>query len=178
MDGEDYRIYCQNGDEGALARLIGAYKDGLILFVKMYTDNIHTAEDVVQDVFIKLAVQKPRYTGEASFKTWLYRIAANRAIDLMRKTKRELPLEDEAFLISEEESLEQMILRSERQRKLREMMKQLPPDYQKALWLVYFQELPVKAAAKVLGRTGHAMEMLLSRARKRLKQEWMNWENR
>ena len=69
------------GDDNGMVELVHEFRDGLMLYLRSYTDDISSAEDCVQDTFIKLAVKKPRFNGKSSFKTWLYTIGRNIAVD-------------------------------------------------------------------------------------------------
>ena len=75
------------GDDNGLADIIRAYRDGLIFYLNGFVNNIHTAEDLAEDVFIKIAVKKPRFNERSSFKTWLYAIGRNEAYGAMRREK-------------------------------------------------------------------------------------------
>ena len=77
-----------NGDDSGFVELVRDYKDGLIFYLDSFTRNIHIAEELMQETFAKLAIKRPRYTGKASFKTWLYTIARNVALDELRKLKK------------------------------------------------------------------------------------------
>lgn len=168
-DRQNYEAYCRGDDEG-LARIISDYKDSLTFFLRTFTGDIHTAEDAAEETFVKLAVKKPRYNGKASFRTWLYRIASNTAIDLLRKKRPEtVPLED-ADLSSDEALLEESYLREEKKIAVHRAMRELPQDYQRILWLVYFEGLSVKEAAVLMDRSEHAAQTLIYRARQRMKE--------
>ena len=69
------------GDETGIVEIIRLYRDGLILYINSFTQNTAEAEDIAEDVFLKLIMKKPKYNGKASFKTWLYTIAGNLARD-------------------------------------------------------------------------------------------------
>ena len=56
-----------DGDDTGLIEIIRDYKDGLTLYINGYVDNIFTAEDLMEDVFFKLAAKKPRFSGRSSF---------------------------------------------------------------------------------------------------------------
>ena len=75
------------GDDAAMGELVREYMDGLIIFLNSFTNNLSEAEDLMEETFFRLAYKKPRYTGKSSFKTWLYSIARNLAIDSLRKRK-------------------------------------------------------------------------------------------
>ena len=168
-DRQNYEAYCRGDDDG-LARIISDYKDSLIFFLRTFTGDIHTAEDAAEETFVKLAVKKPRYNGKASFKTWLYKIASNTAIDLLRKKRlKTLPLED-AELSSDEADLEESYIRKAKKIAVHRAMRELPEDYQRILWLVYFEGLSLKDAAVLMDRSEHAAQALVSRARQRMKE--------
>ncbi|MDE7137195.1 MAG: sigma-70 family RNA polymerase sigma factor, partial [Ruminococcus sp.] len=93
------------GDKNALASIIREYRDGLVLYICSCTDNICTAEEITEEVFIKLYVKKPRFSGKSSFKTWLYSIGRFTAIDYIRKTSKlnSVPIDDFYSLADKEE---------------------------------------------------------------------------
>lgn len=167
---KSYRRFL-DGDDNALGELIEEYRDGLILFLCGYVSDVSTAEGLAEDAFVKLAVKRPRNNGKSSFKTWLYTIGRNIAIDHLRKLKREklLPLETASKLESELESLENACIRSERKRIVHRTIEKLEPRYRQVLWLRYFEDMTSREAAKVMGISTHAAEALASRARNALK---------
>ena len=167
----DYDKYCREGDDEALERIIREYRDGLMLYLRTFTGDIHTAEDIAEDAFVKIAVKKPRYNGKASFKTWLYRIAGNMAIDHLRKRRENVPIDDCGELTLDDISLEESYIRDEERIAVHRALGKLPGDYRQILWLVYFEDMQVRDAAAVMGRSVHAAETLIYRARRRMKEE-------
>jgi len=169
--------YCRflAGDESGLVEIIRDYRDGLILYLYSFTGDLRAAEELAEDTFVKLAVKRPRDKGGASFKTWLYAIGRNLALDHLRRSaaRREAPLEAASARTSEAESLEQRCLRTERQQQLRRAMARLKPEYRQVLWLVYFEDFSLKDAARVMKKSTHAAETLVYRARQALKAEWI-----
>ena len=87
---ESYRRY-RNGDDAGLAEMIDEYGDGLILYLNTYVHNLSVAEELAEDTFVRLVTRKPAYVERSSFKTWLYAIARNLAIDWLRREKKENP---------------------------------------------------------------------------------------
>ena len=79
-----YRRYL-SGDDEAFVEIIKEYKDGLILYLNNFINDIYIAEELAEDTFVKLGIKKPKNTEKASFKTWLYIIGRNIAIDYLRK---------------------------------------------------------------------------------------------
>ena len=163
-----YSRYINVGDDSALGEIISEYKDGLILFLNNYVRNITTAEELCEDTFVKLAVKKPRFKGNSSFKTFLYTIARNIAVDYLRKSKNIFPMEGLEEL-QDKADLEREYLKEEQKLHLHSAMKNLRPDYSRVLWLIYFEELSNKEAAAVMGKTAHAIETMVYRARIALK---------
>ena len=70
-----------NGDSLGFESLVKEYRNSLVLFIQQYVGDFHVAEDISQDVFVKLYVKKPHYSPKASFKTWLYTIAKRRGLN-------------------------------------------------------------------------------------------------
>ena len=80
-----YRRFLSGDDQG-MAELVYEYRNGLLLYLNSYTNDLSLAEDCVQDTFIKLATKKPVFRGKSSFKTWLYAIGRNIAKNHIRKS--------------------------------------------------------------------------------------------
>ncbi len=166
-----YRRFIDAGDESGLEEIIRDYKDGLILYLNSFVGNIKTAEELCEDTFVLLGTKKPKDKQKSSFKTWLYTIGRNLAIDYLRKIsrKKEVSVEDISFLESEEESLEEAYIREERKITLHRALNKLKPEYRQILWLVYFEDFSLKEASVLMKKSYHNTETLVYRARKALK---------
>lgn len=162
-----------DGEDAGLVELVRDYKDGLIFYLNGFVNNLHTAEELAEDTFVKLGIRKPRYNGKASFRTWLYAIARNVAIDHIRKSRRmgEILIDACGEISGEEAQLERMYLIEERRLVLHKAMRRLSPAYQQVLWLIYFEEFSQKETAKIMGKSVHSVETLAWRARQALKKE-------
>ena len=77
-----------NGDDEGLTLIIKEHKDGLILYLNGYVNNIYVAEEIMEETFFKLAVKKPKFNEKSSFKTWVYTIGRNVAIDYIRHNSK------------------------------------------------------------------------------------------
>jgi RNA polymerase sigma-70 factor (ECF subfamily) len=75
------------GDEDALKLLIRQYLKPVYYFVYRYVNNVAEAEDVTQDVFIRMWRNAEKFDGRKNFKTWLFSIAKNASIDYFRKSR-------------------------------------------------------------------------------------------
>ncbi len=168
-----YRRFRDTGDDSALIEIIRDYKDGLILYLLSVVGDIQTAEELAEDTFVLLGTKKPRDKGGSSFKTWLYTIGRNIAIDHLRRQKRrrncEVPLDETVSMIDTE--LEKSFIREERKIILHTAMNKLKPEYRQVLWLVYFEGMSNKETSAVMKKSVHNIETLVSRARKCLRKQ-------
>ena len=157
------------GDDRGLTAIIAAYKDGLILYLTGIVRNIATAEELTEETFVKLVLKRPRFDQNSAFKTWIYSIARNTAIDYLRRNKRADISLDEAPQIADEEDLERTYIQREEKILLHRCMKQLKPEYRQVLWLAYFEDFSYREIARILRKTTHSVETLAYRARLALK---------
>lgn len=70
---DSYRRFLDGDDEG-LAEIVREYKDGLILYLNCYVNNLYIAEELTEDTFFRLITRKPKFSGKSTFKSWLYAI--------------------------------------------------------------------------------------------------------
>ena len=89
-----YRRFLE-GDENGIVEIIRDYKDGLILYLNGFTLNVCIAEELMEETFVKLVVKKPKFSARYSFKTWLYTIGRNVAIDYLRRNSKSVNMTDE-----------------------------------------------------------------------------------
>lgn len=161
------------GDEQGFVEIVRNYRDGLMLYINGFVHNITLAEELTEDVFVKLGTKKPKNKGGSHFKTWLYTIARHTAIDHMRKATRTrtVSLDGCADMADERESLERMYFCRERDVTVHRAMDRLKTEYRQVLWLAYFEGFSYQQIAKVVGKSVHSVETLAYRARRSLKAE-------
>lgn len=161
------------GDDGGIVEIIRDYKDGLIVFLNGYTKNIHIAEELMEDTFVKLVVKKPRYSDKFSFKTWLYTIGRNAAIDWLRQNSRsaDIPFEDMEGCIASEDDPESCYIKEEQKIALHRAMMRLKEEYCQALYLSYFEELSNAEIAGIMRKSKRQVENLIYRGKQSLRSE-------
>ena len=164
-----YRRFLSGDDEG-LTLIIKEYKDGLILYINSYVANIYVAEDLMQDTFFKIAVKKPKFKEESSFKTWLYAIGRNIALDYLRKRSKDsfLSIDDMENCVRDEVDLENLYIKNEHKKLLHKALSTLKAEYRQVLWLVYFEGFSNDQAAQVMGKSKRQIENLIYRAKQSL----------
>lgn len=166
-----YHRFCVDGDESGLVEIIRDYKDGLIFYLNSFVGNIHTAEELAEDTFVLLGTKKPKDKRKGSFKTWLYTIGRNIAIDYLRQNSKNagVSIEECAEIVSDEESLELSYIKEEQKIMVHRAIRKLKPEYRQVLWLIYFEGFGNKETAMVMKKNVHNIETLVYRARKSLK---------
>ena len=179
--------YASMNDEQLMQLVCAGNHDAFAGIVKRHTQrffslafrslhNSDDAHDVVQAAFIKLW-QKPGSwnVAKSSFTTWFYRVILNACHDHRRKHHRWTVLDDQKFesalppVLSEEHILESNQCAKLQQLHLEYAVSQLPSSQRDALNLVVYSSLPQKQAAEVLGVSLKALESLLVRAKRSLR---------
>ena len=167
-----YRRFLEGDDDG-IVQIIKDHKDGLMLYLNSFLLNIHLAEDLTEDTFVKLIARRPRFSGKSTFKTWLYAIARNVALDFLRKNAK-LPTvsaEEAMTLIADEADVARQYLCSERKLQVHKALKQLNDEYRQVLVLVYFEDFQNDQVASIMGKSKKQIENLVYRAKLSLKSE-------
>lgn len=160
------------GNSSAFSMLIDSHKDRVFSLALRVTGNREDAEEVLQDVFLKVYDNLARYEGNSKFSTWLYSIAYNTAVSKIRSEKRhenEFGIDDYRKVDAKDlvEVLEPM--RREQQRKyLRKAMEQLAKDEALLIELFYLNEMKVTEIVEIMGETEGSIKVKLHRTRKKL----------
>ena len=162
-----------DGDDKGLEEIVRDYKDGLILYINGIVNNIFVAEEIMEETFFKIITKKPRYKPKYSFKTWLYTIGRNVAIDHLRHSKKlqDTPFDDLENYIRDEDDLERNYIVEERKIIVHRALKKLNTSYRQVLWLLYFDGLSVSEASNVMRKNGRQMKNLVYRAKSALRSE-------
>ncbi len=159
------------GDDDGMVEIIKEYKDGLMLYLNTFVQNIHVAEDLMEDTFVRIVVKKPRFSGKSRFKTWLYAIGRNIAVDYLRKHAKlpSVSTEGAGTLAGDEDEVENAVLRDEQKIRLHKALQQLHTDYRRVLYLLYFEEFSLSEAAAAMKKSYKQTENLAYRAKLSLK---------
>ena len=133
------------------------------------------AEEVLQDVYLKILEGKARFGGESSLKTWLFAvIRKTAATEYRRRLLRSLRLtadsEEKVELAAHDESQTSRFERSEIQGHFQNAMKSLPRRQREALHLVFYEDLSLREAADVMGVSIGSARQHYERGKKRLRE--------
>lgn len=174
---ELYRRYAA-GDDECFEGVVAEYFEGLVLYLYGFLGIYQDAEDIVQDIFSYLAIKKPPFEGENGFKTWLYRIAANRAKNHLRSQRKVVLTElTEECAASEECDPEVLLMQTLENRNLYRAMRSLNREYYQALYLRYFEELSVPQIARAMHKNIKQINNYLQRGRESLRKKMEEADN-
>ena len=162
-----------DGDDNGIVEMIRDYKDGLIFFLNRYVNNIHVAEELAEETFVRIVTRRPRFVAKYSFKTWLYTIGRNIAINYMKHQGKiaGISTDDMGDISGEEEALEQSYLRREQKIMVHRALSKINSDYGKVLYLKFFEDLTNEQIARVMKRNRRQVENLIYQAKQSLKVE-------
>lgn len=157
------------GDANALEELVRIYSDALVRFSYSYVRDFQTAEDIMADTFATLMIKRKNFREIAQFKTYLYKIARNKAIDHLRAQKKVLPLTEQS---AHSPSAEEDLLLRKREKQIFIHIQNLAPQYAEVLQLHYFAGFSVSDMCKILHKSSKQVYNLLSRAKLTLKENF------
>lgn len=155
-----------------LEELMHRYGDKVLRLAYSYLRDRHLAEDVAQEVFVRVFLSLERFQGKSSISTWIYQITVNLCRDLLRSQKhyhQGSPLEISPEAGHQGPSLEDTVLAQMEYRELWQAIFALPVAYREVIWLYYYEQLDLKELAQVLGISQSAAKLRLYRARQHLR---------
>jgi RNA polymerase sigma-70 factor (ECF subfamily) len=170
------------GDDSAYAYLVEKFRRPMIGFMYRMTGNSAIAEELAQEVFLRVYRSRTSYAAEAKFTTWLYRIATNLAVNHARDTKNERAGNAVSLDEPDEEtgdtrevadtmmSAEEAILRHERMAAIKRHVMALPERQRMAVLMHKYQEMDYRQIAEVLKLSESATKSLLFRAYETLRE--------
>ena len=162
-----------NGEGSALNILIKRYTENVYFFIYRLAGNTGDAEDIVQEVFVKVWKNIEKYDTEKNFKTWLFTIARNTSIDWLRK-KRHIPLSafdnDEGDNVLKDTLTDDEMLPDELAEKaddkifLEKILQSLSPAHREVLFLHYNEEMTFDEIGTILKKPLHTVKSQHRRA--------------
>lgn len=150
---------------------MGLYGDRIMRVVFLVVNDIHLAEEITQDVFIKAYENADNFRSASAPYTWLYRIALNLSRNNIRRRRRFrlVPWEDDVYPLHVlEEPLVDHIIRRDTGRQIRRCLRQLPIRYLEVVVLYYYEDLKIGDIAHVLEMPEGTVKSHLARGRKAL----------
>ena len=154
-------------DEVELSKIVELYGNNLVLFINSYVKNITVAEDLMEDTFMELIIHKYAFRGESTLKTYLFKIARNKALNYIKKNKN---ISEFPENLEDKKQLEEQILKNETNKLINKALKQINNDYATVIYLIYFENLSYDEIGKIMKKTNKQVKNLAYRARNSLKE--------
>ena len=174
------------GNDAAFTQLVTRYKDSIINYINMMIGNYDIAADLAQETFLRVYKNIDRYNSLYQFSTWIYRIAANLAIDEIRYRKRRGQVfyrnvwenQDDGTAEEREFALRdygrnpgEEVLRKESGQVIGDAIRSLPPKYRTVFIMKEVQELSYDEIARILKTSPGTIKSRLHRARELLQRK-------
>jgi RNA polymerase sigma-70 factor (ECF subfamily) len=172
---QDWMLRVRAGDREAFSTLVEKYRTPVVHFLYRMVHEPALAEELAQEVFLRIYRARKSYKPRAKFSTWLFRIATNVALNSLRdgrmRRARESSLEGEAEeagpalqVADPGGNVEQRMLEAERQEEIRRAVEALPEKQRLAVLLHKYQEMDYDEIADILDCSQSALKSLLFRA--------------
>ncbi len=183
LSDADIMLRAKSGDQSAFEFLVEKYRRPMVNFMYRMAHNAASAEDLAQEVFLRVYRSRESYEASAKFTTWLYRIATNLAMNHVRDTRNERPEKTVSLDEPDQEtgltmdvpdatlSAEQAILRRERLAAIRQRVQALPERQRLAVLMHKYQQMDYKQIGEVLKLSESATKSLLFRAYETLREQ-------
>jgi RNA polymerase sigma-70 factor (ECF subfamily) len=157
-----------SGDELSFVELLNRFEKPLLNFIYKFIGNRTEAEDLTQDVFVKVYQAKKYYYPKGALKSWLYTIAANMCLNYKRK-KMPISFDEKIYAAQENPSPEETLEKNEKTQLIKNALAKLPKNQRLVLILAKFENRSYKEIADILDCSVSSVESLLFRARQNLK---------
>lgn len=147
-------------EEQDIVRIVETYSDMLLRIALNRVKSMSEAEDIVQSVYLRLMTNQPRFRSQEHERAWLIRTAINLCLDYGKSVFRRtsVPMPEEMAAAPSRETGEVL-----------DVVRHLPERDRYVIYLYYYEDMPVREIAQILGEQNGTITSRLSRARKKLK---------
>jgi RNA polymerase sigma-70 factor (ECF subfamily) len=160
----------RRGDREAFRGLVERYQRMVASVVWRFGIRADDVDDLVSEIFLKAFRNLPLYRPEHAFSTWLYRLAANHAVDHRRRRRAERGRTEMPEQVADDSpGPDAGLEREETIRRVREALERVDPRYREAMQLVYIEGLKVEEAARMLGIPEGTVKTRLLRGREAMR---------
>jgi len=172
-DANDLLRRCQEGDESALAKLVGQFGDRVFRLALRVLGDRGRAEEASADAFVKLWRTAQRWRGDADAGTWTYRVAYHTILDHRRRKERSAVAPPVGLVDPRPGPVERTVQSEEETRsaqRVHSAMSQLSEPDRALVHLYYFEQLKLVEIGEIVGATRDVLKMRLARARQKLRE--------
>jgi RNA polymerase sigma-70 factor, ECF subfamily len=163
----------QRGDTAAFEQLVRAWEEPLGRFLVRMVQCQETAQDLLQELFLRVFQNAQKFRDQGQFKPWLYRIALNLARDQIRKNTRQAtkPLELAHHQASAEPASDSAVSLQDEAQRVREALDELPEPQREVVILRHYEDLSFEAMARLLDVPATTLKSRFQVAMKRLEEQ-------
>lgn len=154
----------KRGEDGAFGKLYDLYFIKIYRFIYYRVGHKETAEDLAEEVFLKIYSKINSLGHEGAFEGWMYQIARNLVIDHYRKQKLTVALEDVENILEYESNIVDVLSLEQEQKTVLKLLKQLSSDEQAVIKMKFFENLDNNTIATLLEKTEGAIRVIQHRA--------------
>jgi len=156
-------------DRLAIEALYGRYQVRLYRFLARMTRNEAVAEELTNEVFLEVWRKAGTYAGQSTVSTWVFAIAHNKAVSLLRKRTEAQVDEDKIEELEDESDTPEVVAqKTDKAAAIKACLTRLSDDHREVIELVYYQEMSVKEVSDVVGIPQNTVKTRMFHARKQL----------
>ena len=171
------------GDRNMYRKLVERYQPMVFRTCMGFLHNKDDADDLTQDIFIQAYQTLTKFKGDATFSTWIYRIAVNASLNKIRKSSKNSIIQrletvfggekskEFSFTISDNENPENILILQEHKEWVQKALNSLPENQRTAIVLSKYDDLSQKEIAEIMNTSEGAVEALIQRAKANLREK-------
>jgi len=183
MTDNDIIAQIVQGDRNMYRKLVDKYQPMVFRTCMGFLHNKDDSDDLTQDVFIQAYQTLPGFKGDATFSTWIYRIAVNASLNKTRKSSKSLLIQrfemsfggsknkEYSFPIPDTENPENILILNEHREWVKKALESLPENQRTAIVLSKYDDLSQKQIAEIMKTSEGAVEALMQRAKANLRKK-------
>ena len=190
MTDNDIISQIVQGDRNLYRKLVEKYRPMVFRTCMGFLHNKDDSDDLTQEIFIQAYQTLQGFKGDATFSTWIYRIAVNASLNKTRKSSKSLIVQrfemvfgnsrkqEYSFPIPEAENPENILILDEHRKLVQKVLESLPENQRTAIVLSKYDELSQKQIAEIMNISEGAVEALIQRAKANLREKLLVFQKK
>lgn len=176
LTDQQLALRARRGDEDAFQTLVSRYRGKLLSYLWHLSASQDEADDLLQDIFIKAYRALPRFDARRRFSPWVYRIAHNEAVNLLKRRNRRTLIswedianaKDNLEIADLSETPEERVESEEERKEMQRALEFLSPEHREVLVLRYYHDKSYAEMSEIIGKPENTVASMLNRAKKKL----------
>ncbi|PLT29271.1 sigma-70 family RNA polymerase sigma factor [Peribacillus deserti] len=162
------RVSEDESKDSFLEEIMNQYGNDVLYVAYSYVKDYSLAEDIAQDVFVKIYKQYDSFRGESSLRTWIIRIAINQSKDYLKSWQaRKVILTNKInmYVKNNDHSTESLAVKKENSKELWSSVLSMPIKYREVIFLYYFEDMKINEISKCLNQNENTIKSRMVRAK-------------